>query len=1816
MRSIIAVVLLAVVTPGIANAGPVTGLPPVHTALMIPYKVTVTPKDSALGDFFVTTNNIGVVFTVKNTGTNTDTYTLTCTAFMASCVSQSYYVATLTAGQSIQVQVTFNTTGTAGSGAYVALEAQSVNADGYGQYHFTNWARINYVVLVTPVTGSAPSVNSFSGPFQAVFTIKNVGLLRDSFNLTCQSSANLSCTSQTRTTTPGLNSFQTSVDTITYASGASGVAFIQQTASDSNTSTASGKYNLTVLVGPSTGVAVTPDAQAVGVRASVSASRPFKVRNTGTASNTFNISVPTCTAPASGCSASPTSLTLASGATGITTVSYTSGTSGTGKISVLATLSTDPNVKDSGWVNVSIGTMQAPTADVVSVNPGSMLERGVCVAVALTRAAASECGDLRLAHTLPAVRTMNKVRVPTLLYSSATAHPYPLVAVNVTLPSGAANPDTVFAKLSINNAGRDSGKWSGAGFSPGRASRIVLGYDAIADSTGVYSYSVTVTNIYNAGSSLGSSPASGQVDVVRRDTSSFGAGWWLAGLEALKNPTPTAGSILWMAGDGSAHPYASAGTNRWAAAAMDHPDTLKWNGTSYVRYLPGGLQVQFDGNGRHVRTINRLSDTTRFHYNASGQLDTLYVPVPSGATAVKYSFAYTSNKLTSVTAPPLGATARITTLTDSGSLVTKIQDPDTTTVRFSYDATFANRVTARTNRRGYKTSFWFDAGKKVAKDSLDPGANQPVIVTQLRALESQGLHTATPGDVVDTALAYTLLDGPRTDVGDSTQLWLDRYGEPRRVVNALGGQTLLSRTDTRWPISVTRVQQPNGRVMRDTFDIRGHDSTVTDSGTVVNGQVAITRFVWNQTWDAVERIVPPELDSTVIHYDSTNGNRMWQQDSRGTVSRVTFGYSSTTRLLTSVRLPGATQADSFHYDAVRGNLDLSKTPIGFQATHLTDALGRDTLIVMPVDSAQTIRDTQRIYYNLADRVVQSRTQGPAMPYTFTAPGLVPDTTTVNAETLFVVNTYDAEGGLTGVTSYSRPDRACYKGPEGCTYNGDLFDSRTYNGAGLLLTLRLGSGPTSFTYDAAGNPVRQRYLGGNEVTEVYDALNRPVQRIVPALDYSYLIWPGIYPIDSSRHFPLYPNNGTGYRVTADTSTFVYDAVGNLLEADNKDARVSRTYAPNGQMLSDSLRIRALTGPVYDAFSGVTFGYDRDGRIVWGTLPGSLATPSQDTLHYQYAGPSGALSQVRDGWGRTYNYMYDAAARMDSLIEYPTGAPPIGVSEIRTYDADSRLATRTRRAGSGSVLTSETLGYDARGKIIVAYNQDAAQGHNNEQTRLAYDALGAVVASEDRDLNGTLYQAEEFRNNAFGNVWYSRRTTLSDGPEQSRRPTMNSLRAVVAIRTDTIPTGTCLNAQVHQDTTYQSFDGNNNVARQAEYVTACYGVFPLIKDMAAVSYFSADNRLVALQRYVNNSNTTNSGTWEEYRYDALGRRVMVRARRDSTGLCWTTQPDVCVSFVHRTAWDGDQVLMEQRNTGTDGGGGAPHYGLVGYIHGTGIDAPLAIVDTRFSTPARIPHPNWRGLGESSTWPDGSPADCSLMAGPCTTIAWPAGDGIYFRQAAPPTSVDTWVGSLVANGQDGTGQLYRRNRYFDPLTGRFTQQDPLGLGGGLNLYDLGGGDPVNFGDPFGLCPTPTGKDDLEGRERADQDKDENTPEDGNPDTDQQSSTVCFGSSGTQAFETHTISVSWEPQGDPHGDPKSYSWTWLAPDKNGIVWTQTIDFKSNKFITTGSQDNRVVKLHVRSPTYEERLDATRRVQAIKRQCDAQKKHVDSLPRGTKSQS
>jgi hypothetical protein len=116
----------------------------------------------------------------------------------------------------------------------------------------------------------------------------------------------------------------------------------------------------------------------------------------------------------------------------------------------------------------------------------------------------------------------------------------------------------------------------------------------------------------------------------------------------------------------------------------------------------------------------------------------------------------------------------------------------------------------------------------------------------------------------------------------------------------------------------------------------------------------------------------------------------------------------------------------------------------------------------------------------------------------------------------------------------------------------------------------------------------------------------------------------------------------------------------------------------------------------------------------------------------------------------------------------------------------------------------------------------------------------------------------------------------------------------------------------------------------------------------------------------------------------------------------------------------------------------YGVVSYTHAGGIDRPLVITKDGASV---LPHQNWRGQFSRGTWANGTASDCpNSSATNCVNIAWPGWRTTAWHAEVKERDVRTWWGGLVDGMRDASGQMYMRNRYYDPATGQFTQQDPI--------------------------------------------------------------------------------------------------------------------------------------------------------------------------------
>lgn len=137
---------------------------------------------------------------------------------------------------------------------------------------------------------------------------------------------------------------------------------------------------------------------------------------------------------------------------------------------------------------------------------------------------------------------------------------------------------------------------------------------------------------------------------------------------------------------------------------------------------------------------------------------------------------------------------------------------------------------------------------------------------------------------------------------------------------------------------------------------------------------------------------------------------------------------------------------------------------------------------------------------------------------------------------------------------------------------------------------------------------------------------------------------------------------------------------------------------------------------------------------------------------------------------------------------------------------------------------------------------------------------------------------------------------------------------------------------------------------------------------------------------------------------------------------------------------------------------------------IDQPISISRNEGSEVV-LPYPDWKGVIDRGT--------CATVS--CGSISFPGSTASVFanyKQGSP-----NWYGSLTEGQTDASGFQYKRNRYYDSKSGTFTQEDPIGLAGGMNLYGYADGDPINFSDPFGLsadCNFKTGAGCSEGYKR----------------------------------------------------------------------------------------------------------------------------------------
>ncbi|AWV07278.1 RHS repeat-associated core domain-containing protein [Marilutibacter maris] len=1130
--------------------------------------------------------------------------------------------------------------------------------------------------------------------------------------------------------------------------------------------------------------------------------------------------------------------------------------------------------------------------------------------------------------------------------------------------------------------------------------------------------------------------------------------------------------------------------------------TEKGDGTYQFRYRDGNSDL-YDASGRLTARVARSGARQDFIYDARGKLPLVGTSPRAVDPTAPMVVAY-QPRLTRI--QERGADGTLTgyfvdfEYNDSTGRLTRLVASDGREILYGHDvvgsATAGNLVSIA-GLDDYTQSFaYVDANDAHNITTiLDGTGAQPVVNT----FDNKDRVTKQVEGGSTFVLAYpslgvtTITETVKSATGSTLQTRVSRreYNAEGYLTRNVGpdGHELRYTYDANNQISRTELWEKSGAALA---LLKATDTTYTATGqllsestTLDSGEVVTSTWTYDNGWVASEQTVSsanPQLFRTEYTFVRDGGGipraiaSVRQRKDDGTFATTTYSYCSSAEaaagastcpdisLVKSIDGPRTDVNDiaSFSYygttstggcggtsgDCVRrGDLKAVTNALG-QATEFLryDASGR------PVRIRDANGVAAEMVYHPRGWLQQSIVRGANDAIT-----------TDDAITQYQV---DARGNLTQITT-----------PDGNTVTM-IYDSRD-----RLTTIRDQAGnEIRYTLDSVGNRTREEaYTAGNTQRRVQSFLYDKWSRLI--------------------------------RLTGSTSgqvtNLTYDAAGRLIKTvDPNLVEVMQVYDDLDRLVStvsDAATggIAATTQFSYDAIGNLrevvdpkslstTYSYDALGRLL------QVASPDSGTTTYTYDDAGNRLSQT-DARGITTTYTYDALNRLATVV-YPTAAENVAY----TYDVASpvcaagetftvgRLTRITDASGStdycydrfGNTVrkVQTTAGqaftvryaYTLGRKLAATTYPDGTVVDNVRDTQERIAEIGVALAGGSRQVlldSANYYPAGPSAGWTFGNGRVMSRTYDKDYRASTIKDT-GAGGLDIGLRYDNAGYLTQLTNAALATTPRMRYDydalgrltGRSDSA-SAPVETYTYDATGNRTSLAlgtataqAYSYAADSHRLTAVggvaRGYDAAGNLTSvGGTAREYGYNDAGRMSLTKEagtlratyKYNGRGEQVLRATTVSTIFVYDEA---GHLLGQYGITGTpiqqyvwmdDQPVGVISGSALHYVEADHLGTPRAIIDATRQVAI------W--TLDLATEPFGNTAP----------NVDPDGDGT------------TFVYDLRFPGQRydaASGLYYNYFRDYDPVVGRYTQSDPIGLAGGMNTYGYVGGNPLMAFDLLGLA------------------------------------------------------------------------------------------------------------------------------------------------------
>jgi RHS repeat-associated protein len=563
-----------------------------------------------------------------------------------------------------------------------------------------------------------------------------------------------------------------------------------------------------------------------------------------------------------------------------------------------------------------------------------------------------------------------------------------------------------------------------------------------------------------------------------------------------------------------------------------------------------------------------------------------------------------------------------------------------------------------------------------------------------------------------------------------------------------------------------------------------------------------------------------------------------------------------------------------------------------------------------------------------------------------------------------------------------------------------------------------------------------------------------------------------------------------------TSFAYDAFGNPITlTDPLNHQWTFTYNVQGEQLSAADPLKNTT--TYNYIGGdlisitdpllrtTTLARDGAGRLV------RFTDALGETTQYQYD-PLDDLTNITDTLGNVTSFVYDADRDMVTLTDALTH------STAFTYDGLDRLSTR-----ADPLHNTETYTYDLAGNLLTFTDR------KGQKTSFAYDPLNretqatyadASFTAYTYDLGNRLLQASDSVGGTIARAYdgLDRRTS-----EISRQGSVSYAYDNASRRTRMTVAG-----QASTSYTYDNANRPTKITHGGSAVTLMYDSAnrrksSLLANGIMTSYgYDKASELTGLT-YGLGVTTVGNLT---YAYDAAGRRSSIGGSYARTGL-----PQAVASASYNAddqllQWGSSSLTYDLDGNLTNDGVNAYAWNARNQLASINLGATASFLydgfgrreakaigatNTSFLYDGINPVQELSGTIVTANLLTGLAVDERFSradaAGPRYCLSDALGNTLGLTDSTgalqtqytyEPYGNTTITGTSSSNRyqytgreNDTTGLYYYRARFYNAATGRFISEDPIGFGGGVNLYAYVRNNPLRAVDPFGLTDILTG-------------------------------------------------------------------------------------------------------------------------------------------------